>query len=57
MGGGMRTIYPERRNKAFSEKYPKCYPEEQTPEEGQMSQRPKCCDHNNKDKDTSLTIK
>lgn len=57
MGGGMRTIYPERRNKVFSEKYPKCYPEEQTPEEGQMSQRPKCCDHNNKDKDTSLTIK
>lgn len=47
MERGMRKIYPDRLNNAFSLKSPKCYLDCQVPEENCRAQGLKC-DNNNK---------
>lgn len=37
--------------KSLRSKFPESYPDQQTTEEGQRAQQPKCCDNDNNDKD------
>ena len=54
MANGIRTDDPRGFNKGRSSKFHEGSRVRQTPEEGQRTNRPKCCGNNNKEEDNSL---
>ena len=55
MDGGMRIINHWDSNEGLSSEFPEVYQVQQkTPEEDRRVQRPKCCEYNNQDTNSSL---